>query len=334
MALNYKLLDQKDFEEAFGEKESFALDVLLGLSESQKRISSKYLYDKAGSQLFRQIMDIHEYYPTDCEFEIFNTHKQAFADMQDEDPFNLIELGAGDGRKTFVLLEHFLANKLDFEYHPIDISESAMKELTLAAKKKFPGLQGQGIVSEYFNGIKWLTQMNKRRNLVLFLGSNIGNFNRASARVFLHNLWNSLNDGDCLLIGFDLKKEIDILLKAYNDPEGITAKFNLNLLVRINRELNADFNLNDFRHYATYDVLSGAMESYLVSLKRQTVFIGAINKSFEFEPWEPIHTEYSYKYLKTDIEGLAADTGFTIEKNLQDKRGYFLDSIWRVEKQA
>jgi uncharacterized SAM-dependent methyltransferase len=187
-------------------------------------------------------------------------------------------------------------------------------------------------VAEYFDGLKWLNYMNSQRNMVLFLGSNLGNFDRAHSRAFLHNLWNALNHGDFVVIGFDMKKDIDLMLKAYSDSKGVTAEFNLNLLRRINRELGGDFNLSKFQFHSSYDVLSGAIESYLVSKEKQTVFIKEISQSFSFEAWESIHTEYSYKYLESDIQGLAADTGFIIEKQLYDSKKYFVDSIWRVQK--
>jgi uncharacterized SAM-dependent methyltransferase len=167
---------------------------------------------------------------------------------------------------------------------------------------------------------------------VLFLGSNIGNFNRAQARVFLRQLWEALNDRDQVLIGFDLKKDIELLLAAYNDAKGVTADFNTNLLRRINRELGGDFDLSAFRHYATYDVFSGAIESYIVSLKEQVVTIRELQTTFHFDEWEPIHTEYSYKYLQKDIDSLAAVTGFKIIEQYYDSKRWFTDSLWQVDK--
>jgi uncharacterized SAM-dependent methyltransferase len=137
-----------------------------------------------------------------------------------------------------------------------------------------------------------------------------------------------------MLIGFDLKKDIDLLLRAYNDTGGVTRAFNLNLLTRINRELGGDFDVSKFRHFGTYDVFSGAMESYLVSMEEQSVFVRQIGRSFAFEAWEPIHTEYSYKYLISDIEKLATETGFQVLEHLFDSKRYFADSLWRVHKHA
>jgi len=332
MSATYRILSPEDLQKFRHAEHNFSSDVLVGLSRSPKELPSRYFYDEKGSRLFQKITELPEYYLTNCENEILNTQKNKISSLMEGQVFNLVELGAGDGRKTSILISHFLKKKLKFKYIPIDISESAMNSLINFMNKKFSNLTSEGIVAEYFDGVKWLNQLNSNRNLVLFLGSNLGNFNRINSNVFLHNLWNSLNSGDYVIIGFDLKKKIDIMLKAYNDSKGITSEFNLNLLHRINQELGGNFDLENFRHYASYDVFTGAMESYLVSLRQQTVFIKEIGQTFSFEPWEPIHTEYSYKYLESDVEKLAADTGFIIQEQLFDSKKYFLDSIWLVQK--
>jgi dimethylhistidine N-methyltransferase len=312
--------------------QAFASDVLVGLSQTPKRLSSRYFYDERGSRLFQKIMDLPEYYLTACEFDILQSQTEEFSSLMGKERFNLVELGAGDGRKTSILLRHFLDKDLAFQYIPIDISEASMQSLSNHLNINFPELTSKGIVAEYFDGLKWLNFMDSQRNMVLFLGSNLGNFDKAHARAFLHNLWNALNDRDFAVIGFDLKKDIDLMLRAYNDSKGVTAEFNLNLLRRINRDLGGNFDLSKFHFHSSYDVFTGAMESYLVSKESQTVFIKEISQSFSFKPWEPIHTEYSYKYLESDIRDLAAETGFIIEKQLYDSKKYFVDSIWRVKK--
>lgn len=335
MTASYKILDRTDLEGLLGFKQTFALDVLVGLSEPRKQISSKYFYDAEGSRLFQLITDLPEYYLTRCEAEILENEKSQIAGLLAGSAWNIAELGPGDGRKTNILLQHLLEADINVRYVPIDISEAAMEVLTTSLGTRMPQLEVQGLVSDYFNGLKWLTKLNEqdhRRNFVLFLGSNIGNFNGARARFFLRSLWSALNPDDYVLVGFDLKKDIDFMLKAYNDSKGITAEFNLNLLRRINRELGGNFDLSRFRHFANYDVFSGAMESYLVSREQQSVLIEEIGQTFKFNPWEPIHTEYSYKFLNRDIEALAAETGFVIEKRLYDRRRFFTDSIWRVQK--
>jgi L-histidine N-alpha-methyltransferase len=332
MSVNYKVIDPEDFAESFNAKHAFALDVLVGLCEPRKSLPSKYFYDAPGSELFKKITQLPEYYLTNCEREILESQAGEIAGMVHGAPFNLVELGAGDGQKTKVLLKYLLDAQYEFRYVPIDISESAMEELVESLAEEFPGLEVRGLVSEYHNGLKWLNNRYEEKNFTLLLGSSVGNFAPPEARQFLRNVWSSLDEGDNLLVGFDLKKDIELLLWAYNDREGITREFNLNILRRINRELGGDFNVDNFRHFGTYDVFSGAMESYLVSLEAQSVFIEEIGRSFSFQPWEPIHTEYSYKYLQEDIEDLAAKTGFVVEKQLYDSRHYFCDSIWRVVK--
>jgi L-histidine N-alpha-methyltransferase len=332
MSATYQVLEHKDFNELGKLHQDFSTDVLIGLSQMPKRLSSRYFYDAKGSRLFQNIMDLPEYYLTSCEFEILHAKKKQIARFLAGEPFHLIELGAGDGRKTRTLLEFFQTKDFKFQYIPIDISLSAMKILIRFLNEQFPSLEARGLVADYFQGLKWLNSVENKKNFVLFLGSNIGNFDKAHARAFLHNLWHSLNNGDYVLIGFDLKKDIQTMRKAYDDSTGVTAQFNLNLLRRINRELGGNFDLKKFRFYSSYDVFSGAMESYLVSLQKQEVFIEQIGQSFFFEAWEPIHTEYSYKYLESDIVGLAAETGFAIEEQLYDSRKYFVDSIWRVKK--
>jgi len=329
---NYTVLNRKDFDTTSLLKEQFALDVLMGLSTARKFIPAKYFYDSAGSRLFEKITDLEEYYPTRCENEIFEQHKKDLSNLLQGAPFSCIELGAGDGRKTKVLLEQFRSDGLQFRYVPVDISQSAVRGLTDDLMQNFPGLECAGLVADYFDAFRWLRRHDARNKFVMFLGSNIGNFDAAHARVFLRTLWNALNDGDLVLTGFDLKKDIDVLLAAYNDRQGVTEAFNLNLLTRINRELGGEFDLRKFEHFGTYDVFSGAMESYLVSRERQTVNVRELARIFEFQSYEPIHLEYSYKYLIEDIEALARETGFRIEATYFDKKRYFADAVWRVIK--
>lgn len=332
MGFSYRVLNVKDIEGAEARKHAFSSEVLVGLSGSPKSLPSLYFYDEAGSRLFQRIMELPEYYLTRCEFEILEKQAPELDRLMGGEEFNLVELGAGDGRKTEVLIRHFEGQARRFRYYPIDISEAAMCRLKDRLGGMFPSLEGGGIVAEYFDGLQWLNRLTGRRNLVLFLGSNLGNFDKRRAQVFLHNLWNALNPGDLVVIGFDLKKDIDIMIRAYNDSQGITAAFNLNLLRRINRELGGEFDPRHFRFYSTYDVFSGAIESYVVSLREQSVRVREIGQTFEFRAWEPIHTEYSYKYLESDIRELAVETGFEIVRPLFDSAHMFMDSVWRVSK--
>ena len=322
-----------------GSLEFLAADVLEGLTARPRRLSSKYFYDDRGSALFQQITTLEEYYPTRCEREILTKHRARIGALVQEElgrseheRLNLVELGSGDGHKAFLLVDEFLRVGLDFTYVPIDISESAMRTLLASLAAALPRARTRALVSDYFQGINWLARSNHSLNLVMFLGSNIGNFHPEACRGFLCRLWNSLSNGDLVLIGFDLKKDVSTLLRAYNDSQGVTREFNLNLLRRLNRELDANFDLTEWDHYAPYNPNLGAMESYLISRRRQKVRVEKLQRTFEFDRAEPIHTEYSHKYSLREIQDLAHENGFELVTNLIDDRGWFTDSIWRVKK--
>ncbi len=311
-----------------------ALSILEGLSSSPKFLPSRLFYDDKGSDLFTQIMALEEYYPTRCETEILTDHAEAIASYLGSDSFNLVELGCGDGAKTIILLNELLKKKTNFNYVPLDISKAAIEFLVENLKKEYGKIpfQVEGLVAEYFQGLSWLTANASKKNMVMFLGGNIGNMNRAMSMRFLRHLWHSLNDGDVVLIGFDLKKDLDVLYNAYNDSKGITKEFNFNVLDRINETLDGNFDRSKFQHQGLYNIQTGAMESYLISQEAQKVRIGELDKEFSFKPWEALHLEYSYKYLKSDIEELASSTGFEIKDNFTDKQNYFVDSLWQVKK--
>ena len=313
-------------------KAAFALDVLLGLSGKPRSLPSHWFYDDEGSRLFQRIMATPEYYPTRCEAEILVASADRIAEQVGPGPISVVELGAGDGTKTRLLLAALRRRGVAFRYLPVDISAGALESLSATMTDAFPDLAFEGLVSEYFTALHWLGQQGTERKLVLFLGSNIGNFNRPKSRVFARTMWNALRHDDLALIGFDLKKDVDVMLAAYNDKEGVTSAFNLNLLRRINRELGGRFDLDGFSHFGTYNVFSGAMESYLLSLREQTVAIEALGTSFAFKPFEPIHVEYSFKYLDHDIHDMANETGFSVVDLFRDKKQWFADALWRVEK--
>ena len=309
---------------------AFADEVAAGLSLTPKQLPCKYLYDAEGSRLFQEIMDLEEYYPTRCETEILDRHKGDISGIIGEGNFNLVELGAGDGAKTKILLRHFLDMGLRFRYVPIDISASAIQGLTRDLLREFGGLAVEGLTTDYFEGLKRLSQMNHRTSLVLFLGSNIGNFTPRESSVFLSSLRRSLNAGDYVLVGFDLKKDLNTLLMAYNDHKGVTARFNANILRRINEELGGNFVPSRFEYYSTYNPRSGAIESFLMSRKEQSVFIELCGRDFTFARWEPIHTESSYKFLEKDFTRLARENGFRAVTSFCDSRRYFADTLWQA----
>lgn len=309
----------------------FAEDVLNGLSSTPKHLSSKYFYDDEGSRLFQEIMKLPEYYPTRAEYKIFTERtagiRQAF--LAGADAIDLIELGAGDGTKTAVLIEDFLKHELDFTYSPIDIAQEAIDALTETFKLEFPDLQINPHRGDYFKVLGSLRNGSSRRKVLMFLGSNIGNFQRDQAVDFFRQLRAVMNPNDRLFIGFDMQKDPRVIVAAYDDPQGVTAEFNLNLLRRINRELGADFDLDKFSHYAQYRPAECAARSFLISREKQTVRIDALKRSFEFEQWEAIFMEISQKYTQTMIEELAAASGFEIETEFFDGENFYTDSLWR-----
>lgn len=312
--------------------DAFAADVLRGFSQTPKTIPSMYFYDKKGSRLFQRIADLDEYYLTRCEVEILQACAGQLAAFVGGRPFRLIELGAGDGRKTEVLLWYFLARRLQFDYVPIDICRPAVARLTRSLRCKLPAFADHihGIVAEHRDALSLFRGETDKRNVVLFLGSSIGNDDFPASQRLLTELRGSLNQGDYVLIGFDLKKDISLLLSAYNDPQGITREFNLNLLHRINRELEGEFDRNRFLHYGTYNAQQGCMESWLISRDDQQVRVGALDRVFAFRAWEGIRVERSYKYDVAEVENLAAGAGFTVRQHFFDHRRYFLDSLWQV----
>ncbi len=311
--------------------DEFARDVKKGLSSEPKYLESKYFYDTEGDKLFQEIMGLSEYYLTDCEFEILHQNRdkllKAFSDAGN--PFSLVELGAGDGLKTKLLLRHFHGHSADFTYLPIDISPNVLNVLSYELSRDLPGVQVQPYPGDYFDGLDELNRKDGGRKVILFLGSSIGNFQPDDSLNFLKGLYQRMNRGDQLMIGFDLKKDPHIILRAYNDDSGITARFNLNLLNRINKELDADFNLDNFYHYPIYNPLNGETRSFLISKLAQTVRIGYLDQTFHFHMGEPVSMEISQKFDLTMVDELAGRSGFAVEANFFDSRRFFLDSLWK-----
>ena len=323
-------LVQSEFREQVHRKtDQFYDEVVTGLSSTPKRLNSKYFYDANGDKLFQDLMNCPEYYPTKCELEIFSekTAEICKAMVAGGDSFDLIELGAGDATKSSYLLSYLIEQKADFTYMPIDISENVISYLNITLPVTLPGLKLHGLNGEYFNMLKQAASVSDRRKVILFLGSNIGNMPVNEALDFCKELRNHLNEGDMALMGFDLKKNPATILAAYNDKGGITKRFNLNLLERINRELNADFDLNNFEHYPTYDPETGACKSYLVSTKDQAVTINGKEK-IQFLKDEYIYMEISQKFSVAQSEQMAAKAGFKPVNRFFDSKNWFLDAVW------
>lgn len=308
---------------------SFAEAVRAGLSAAQKSLPSMYLYDDTGSALFQKIMDLPEYYPTRAEAEILAGHGAAIGAALGTD-FELVELGAGDGAKTRLLIQALLDGEHAFRYTAIDISGAALDGLAAKLAGEFPALEQQMLTGDYFDGLAALGPAPAGGRLVLFLGSNLGNFAPDAALAFLKQLRAALRPGDHLLIGLDLKKDPDTLTRAYRDRQEVTAEFNLNLLTRINRELDADFDREQFQFYAAYNPLSGAVESSLIATEAHTVTIDALDTEIAFDAWEAIHTESSYKFGQAQIGRLAAQAGFRRQQDFSDQQGRFIDSLWQA----
>jgi dimethylhistidine N-methyltransferase len=310
----------------------FIADVKLGLTSSPKYLKSKYFYDERGDELFKCIMQLEEYYLTRSEFEIFTSQRKKILDLFSDNGnrFQLIEFGAGDGTKTKKLLEYFHNQNVNFKYIPIDISYNILQELTDDLKKSFPGLEVEGINNDYFKALKELSSLDDTQKIILFLGSNIGNFAGDRANEFLSSLRNNLNAGDKAMIGFDLKKDPEIIYKAYNDRSGVTKAFNLNLLERINKEMDADFDITKFYHFPLYDPVEGQARSYLISKEKQCVSIPKAGLNIEFRPHEPIHMEISQKYDMEQINTLALQSEFKVIDNLFDCKHFYVDSVWQA----
>lgn len=307
---------------------AFLTDVLAGLgNKPQKTLSSKYFYDEKGSALFRKIMALPEYYLTRAEMDIFQNKTQELITALDLDRqlhYDLVELGPGDGTKTVHLLKALLAQSYTYDYLPIDISTHALEGLVAMLAQQLPALTVRPLAGDYFEKLETI-KSDLRPKIVLVLGSNIGNLSDQEAAAFIDQLSANLNAGDKILLGVDLIKPAAIVLPAYSDAQGVTAAFNLNLLYRINRELNGDFDPSEFEHQATYEETEGVAKSYLVSKTAQTVTVAG--QPFQFSQGERIHMEISRKYNDAVINEILLHTGIHILSRITDRRQLFADYV-------
>ncbi|WP_240468725.1 L-histidine N(alpha)-methyltransferase [Gracilibacillus sp. YIM 98692] len=293
----------------------FITDVMNGLSNNPKKLAAKYLYDELGSELFEKITTLEEYYQTRTEWDILNDSKVAISKLIGENA-NLIELGSGSSTKTKVLLEE---NNLN-SYIPIDISKTMLRNTVEQLQNIYPKLNIYGIVADYTKLFS-LPTLSGHKKVIFFPGSTIGNFEPFEAAIFLRQLSAILKKGDGLLIGVDLKKDTDIIEKAYNDEQGITAAFNKNLLTRINRELHTDFHLENFSHHAFYNTERSRIEMHLISKVNQTIQI--LDQQIKFAKDESIHTENSYKYSIHSFQKLCLTCRFKPIEVFVDKKNWF-----------
>ena len=303
-----------DFEP---QKNTFLEDVLQGLQKAQKELPSKYLYDNAGSQLFERICQLSEYYPTRTEFAIMQASMDEIVALL-EPHCLLIEYGSGSSKKSRMLLD---ALQCPAAYVPIDISKEHLLSSAVSLAIAYPHLEVLPVCADYTSAFEIPAPIKPaRHNVGYYPGSTIGNFDPEPAKHFLQQIAETCKGGG-LLIGVDLKKDFNILHRAYNDQQGVTALFNLNLLARLNRELYADFQLDQFQHYAFYNPREGRIEMHLESLKDQMVQIGGSEICFKMG--ESIWTESSYKYTLDEFAQLAVTAGFTVEQVWTDTEALF-----------
>ena len=308
----------------------FEQEVYEGLTATNKYLSSKWLYDEAGSKIFQQIMQLPEYYPTRCEYQIFAQRDLATMLDIDDRGVDIIELGAGDGLKTKLLLKKLSELGTKFSYRPIDISNDILRELKESIKNELPTVTVSPLVGKYFSVLDDIKSHDTRPKVILFLGSNIGNLLHPKAIDFLSQLAASMNTDDKAMIGFDLKKDPSTILAAYDDESKVTARFNKNLLQRINNELGANFNLDKFTYYPVYNPETGTCLSYLVSTMAQTVTIPKLNMRVMLSQWETIHTEISQKYTHQVINWLLSESQLQAIDYVTDDKGWFAEYI--IEK--
>jgi len=302
-------------------EKTFAEEISSSLIGNSKFISPKFFYDKKGSDLFEKICTLSEYYPTRTEIDILKNLSIELPSYLDE-TFRLVELGSGASVKTRLILDIFTSLQDTTEYFPIDISE-ILTESSEQLLKDYDGLHITGIIDTYEGGLEFLKNYDDRKNLIIFLGSSFGNFSPNAGREFLKKINSTMKSGDLFLIGLDLIKDKRILESAYNDSLGVTAQFNLNVLSRINDELDADFNLDNFLHYSIYNKEDQRIEMYLKSLVRQSIIISKSNLLLNLEKNELIHTEYSHKYSLDQIRELLESVGFKINHVWLDDEKYF-----------
>jgi dimethylhistidine N-methyltransferase len=305
-----------------------AREVLYGLTSRPKKLPPKLFYDAAGSALFERITELPEYYLTVTEQAIFERYARDMIRVVG-DASTIIELGAGTAKKTMLVLRAALAQHSAVRFIPVDVSAFALKAAQRRVFAELPQVTVQPLALDYTQRSPELARFPGRR-LILFIGSSIGNFEPMAASALLRRLRSTLTPGDSLLLGTDMRKPADLLLPAYDDPHGVTAQFNLNVLARINREFGADFDLNRFEHRAIWNERESRIEMHLMSRTNQIVTIKVLDFSVSFAAGETIHTENSYKFTPSMIDSMAANGGFHIERSWSDERDWFTVTLLRA----
>jgi L-histidine Nalpha-methyltransferase len=301
-----------------------AVEVLNGLTEHPKTLSPWLFYDEAGSRLFEEITELPEYYVTRTERQILAKHAEAIvAAAAGGRDLSMIELGAGTATKTGLLLNAAVGLHGSVTYYPIDVSETALEEARTRLEAELPEVTVEPIVADYTEGMRQNGASHLGRKLVLYIGSSIGNFSPADALEILRGVRAQLLPGDSLLLGTDMVKDVDTLLAAYDDAAGVTARFNKNVLVRINRDLDANFNPKLFRHRARWNEQHSRIEMHLESLLTQKVVLRALDLEVRFVRGETIHTENSYKFADERVVALLKRAGFKLRQQWTDPNRWF-----------
>ena len=310
-------------------EKTFAEEISFSLNQNLKFINPKFFYDVKGSKLFEEICLLPEYYPTRTEISILQNMKNDLPSFIDDD-FRLVEFGSGSSVKTRLIFDVFTKLQDKLEYFPIDVSE-ILAESSEQLLKDYEKLHITGIIDTYEGGLEFLKTYDEKKNLIIFLGSSFGNFSINAGYAFLEKIYSAMKSDDLFLIGLDLVKDSQILEYAYNDSQGITAQFNLNVLSRINDELDADFNLSNFKHYALYNEKDQRIEMYLKSLTNQSIMISKSNFSLHLKKDELIHTEYSRKFRLSEINELLVSVGFKIKNMwLDDAKNFSLTLVSKI----
>lgn len=311
------------------DERTLAKHVLQGLSATQKALSSAWFYDDEGSRIFQRIMALPEYYLTRLEHALLQDSADELVQCLATDgrPLDLMELGSGDGEKTLTLCRTLQERQVDCTYRPIDVSAHALAELSRRFEQHLPEMALEPVLGDYFE--HWPVTSADSRQVAMLLGSNLGNLDERGAVALLQRVRSQLRDGDMLLLGLDLVKNPHVIHAAYDDAQGVTAEFNLNLLRRLNRELGMDFDLGRFTHFASYCPLAGVVRSFLVSAVAQTVSSTVLDREFRFDAGETIYTEQSQKYSAPMIERLAQLSGFENARLITDPNRWYALAVWR-----
>ncbi len=309
--------------------DDFSAAVLEGLGANPKRLYPRLLYDERGSRLFERICEQPEYYVTRIEMEVLRLEGRKIIDALDGE-VGLIELGSGNSLKSRILLDHLSGRQGHFEYRPIDISEEILRKASQEIRADYPHISVHGFVADFLAGLEFLKLKTSRQRLILFLGSNLGNFEYGEALEFLGQIRRGAVPGDWILLGIDMDKDSAVIEPAYNDAAGFTEEFMLNLLDRINRELGGDFDRSGFRFRAAYNQAEKRMEIGIISRRNQKVFLRELDRTFRFSRGEWIEMEVSCKYTPARLRWLLREAGLQSVRQVSDSRGWFTLNLCRV----